>query len=82
MKSSAGLLTRRIVPSDVEVEIAVCRIRWHANRLLRPGISSSERLIRLRSILSAARDAYEVEVQQLDSLSFVQADPQTEVPVV
>lgn len=52
------------------------------DQIQKPGTSASERLIRLRSIISAAQDAYEKELEQLDSLNSVKADPATEVPIV
>lgn len=61
---------------------AVERIEAHLVRLMRCSTSRTDRMLLWRLIIDAALAAHEREVGELDSLNFVQADPQTEVPVV
>ena len=61
---------------------ALERINAHLVRLMRCSTSRTDRMILWRLIIDAALAAHEQEVQELDSLNFVQADPHTEVPVV
>lgn len=58
------------------------RIRWHLQRLEKPRASKEERLIRWRLVIRAAQDAYEKEVQTLEALNSLKADPSMEVEIV
>lgn len=78
--TTSGLPTQQPISSDVEVYAG--RIVWHGRRLLKPGVSGNERLTRLRSIISAAQDAYDSELARMDALNSLKADPQLEAPIV
>lgn len=60
---------------------ALERIRSHLAQLERLDLSRSRRLLCWRLIIDSAQQAHALELEELDSLKFIAADPATEVPV-
>lgn len=60
----------------------VRRIQWRLKQLANPATSRLDRLMIWKSISDAALCAWEKEVNDLDSLNSLKADPVLEVPVV
>ena len=58
-----------------DLEIIVGRIRYHASRLLKPGISGNDKMYRLRQIIRTAQDEYDRILKEEDSKNFVLSDP-------
>lgn len=57
------------------------RIKFYIAKLADEKTKSSERFACWRGIVSSATDAFEIEVQQMDSLKSTVADPALEVPI-
>lgn len=62
--------------------MASARIRWHLNRLEKRGVTSNERLMRWRLIVRAGQEEYDRELDQLDSLNSIKADPSMALEIV
>lgn len=60
---------------------AVERINAHLVRLMRCSTSRTDRMMLWRLIVDAALAAHEQEVQQLNDLNSLKADPATEVEI-
>lgn len=58
------------------------RIRSHLKAVERLDVGRSGRLVLWRLVIRVAQDEYDRELQELESLNSLKADPATEVPVV
>lgn len=56
-------------------------ITRHVDKLRAPSTKRGFRLVHWRSIIRLAQEEYSKELEQLESLNNVKADPATEVPV-